>query len=254
MDGRREVLLSNVTAKAGFIIQGMPARMEEKLVPGWHMGILHFGPTDFMDELMVHVGVLDGHLTPHPPHRHDHEELHFSLSDELEYVFRGDDSTEDRILTLAKGSVSFTDSNELHTVRNAGDAPASYLHIRWKRKSPTGFGRPGLHFSHPGPRPGGADPGIPPGERREIEIYSGPTLYFPKITLRGVALAAGGGVPLHRHDHEVAFALVEGAAEILGRRVDAPGFAFMGSRVPHCLHNPGPAPAIFYAVEFHRPS
>lgn len=246
--------MANVTAKAGFIIQGMPARLEEMLVPGWHMGVLYSGPTAFIDELLVHVGVLDGHLAPHPPHRHDHEELHISLSDRLEYVCRDGDSGEERVLALAKGSIFFIDSLEPHTVRNAGDAPAPYLHVRWKRTNPVPQGKPGLRISYQGPGPWGADLAIPPGSRRELEIYSGPTRFLSKMTLRSVVLSAGGEVPLHRHDHEVAFALAEGAVEILGKRVDAPGFAFMGSRVPHCLRNSGPTPAFFYAIEFHRPS
>ncbi len=241
------------SARADFVIRGFPAQLGEGPAPGWQMSLLYYGPTAFMDELMVHAGALAGHLTPHPPHRHDHEELHVALSDHLEQVTRDDESGVERSLPLPRGSVYFTDSHELHTFRNTGDAPAPYLHLRWRRGSlPTGS-RPGLRFFHTGRRDEGEGGRIPGEAGENREVYSGPSRYFSRITLRSFTLPPDGWVPLHRHDHEVAFILVEGAAEILGRRVDAPAIAFMSRQMPHGIHNPGSVPAWLYALEFHPP-
>lgn len=241
-------------AKTDFIIRGRPDQLQAGPAPGWRIKILFHGSTAFLDELMVHVGALDGHLSPHPLHQHDHEELHFALSDSIEFVIGDDVSEAEQTLALAKGSVVFTDSHAPHTFRNIGNAPASYLHLRWKRNEPAVSGKPGLWFLDQGTSSGIADPASSDDGSVERIVYSGPTRYLSRITLKRIELPSGGQVPLHRHDHEVMFALVDGAVDILGRRVVAPGFAFMGSRVPHCLNNPGPAPAALYAVEFHRPS
>lgn len=250
----KEADLLSGKASVDFVIRGVPAELQEGPVPGWRMRILYSGPTAFVDEFLVHAGELAGHLTPHPPHRHDHEELHIALSDQLEYVTREDDSGEEQARALSRGSVFFTDSHELHTFRNTGDNPAPYLHLRWRRGNLPADCRPGLRFFHQGRGDGGDAGGMPGEDGENLEVYSGPSRYFSRITLRSVTLPPGGAVPMHRHAHEVAFVLVGGAAEILGRRVEAPGFAFMRPWVPHCLHNPDSAPAWLYALEFHPPS
>jgi len=172
----------------------------------------------------------------------------------MEFLIRDENLTAERALALSAGSVVFTDSHVPHTFRNVGAAPAAYLHLRWKQSEPVVSGKPGLWFLDQGPPSGMAVRASPENDAVERIIYSGPTRYLSRIILKRIDLPAGGRVPLHRHDHEAVFALVAGTTEILGRRVEAPGFTFMGSRVPHYLNNPGPAPVSFYAVEFHRPS
>jgi hypothetical protein len=245
--------MRNGKTKIDFIIRGSPIQLETGPTCGWRMGILYSGPTAFLDELTVHIGMLDGRLSPHPPHGHDHEELHFALADHLEFVKDGVDGKMEEAKALAWGAVCFADSRMAHTFRNVGDDPASYLHLRWKRKDPAGRGKPGLWFFDPGPAVILANP-APPGDHViERVIYSGSTRYLSSITLKCVVLPPGGRVPLHRHDHEVVFAFIAGSVEFLGKGIDAPGFAFAGSQVPHGVNNPGPVPAAFYAVEFHRP-
>ncbi len=240
--------------KADFVICKGTNHLEKRAASGWRMEILYHGPTDFLDEFTVHHGVLDGRSSPHPPHRHDHEELHFPLADGIELLVDGSGAQMAETVALAQGDALFTDSSEPHTFRNAGDDPTSYLHIRWKRNCPAKSGKPGVCFIARGMTGDSAEPAAAGGLAMERIIYSGPTRFLPKFILKCVALPPGAQVPLHRHDHEVVFALVAGGAEILGRRIDAPAFALMSCQVPHCLLNPGPAQAIFYALEFHRPT
>lgn len=247
-------MMGSRKAKIDFFIRGGPYRMQAGPAPGWSMEILFSGPTAFVDELMAHIGELDGFLSPHPFHQHDHEELHFALSNRMEFLIRDENLAAERVMSLSAGSVVFTDSRVPHTFRNVGAVPAAYLHLRWKQSEPAVSGKPGLWFFDQGPPSGMAERVSPENGAVERIIYSGPTRYLSGIILKYIELPSGGRVPLHRHDHEVVFALVAGAMEILGRKIEAPGFAFMGSGVPHCLNNPGPVPALFYAVEFHRPS
>jgi hypothetical protein len=44
---------------------------------------------------------------------------------------------------------------------------------------------------------------------------------------------------------------ISGSLEILGRKLQAPGFAFMGTQVPHYIMNHGPEPVEYYAIELH---
>ena len=114
----------NREARPDFVIRGVSAQLGEGPVPGWRVEVLYSGPTAYMDELFVHVGVLGGGMTPHPPHTHDHEEMHVTLSERIEHVTRDAVSGEERTTGLSRGAAFFTDSSEPHTFRNAGDEPA----------------------------------------------------------------------------------------------------------------------------------
>lgn len=235
-----------------FVICGVPRHMEEDPETGWYRRKLFFGPTSFLDELCVHVGLLSGHVTTHPPHRHEHEELQIALSKSIEFVCCDADSAMGKALPIDKGALLFTDSDIPHTFRNTSSQPAAYLHVRWKNTS----SRPGremmrLQFQF---SPGGKGkmPWRPTDQGCEtVEIYSGPTRLLPHLRALYIRLQPGGVIPFHRHAHEVIFALVSGSVDILGRKVDAPGFAFMGTLVPHCIDNRGLEAAELYTFELH---
>jgi mannose-6-phosphate isomerase-like protein (cupin superfamily) len=59
--------------------------------------------------------------TPHPPHHHAHEEVFLIRSGEVLVTIDGQSST------LGSGSVAFVASNEEHSIRNPGSAPAEYF-------------------------------------------------------------------------------------------------------------------------------
>lgn len=236
-----------------FIIRGIPRHMEEDPETGWHRRILFNGPTSFLDDLCAHGGLLSGHVTPHPPHCHEHEELHIALSENLEFVGCDADSEVEYVQPIDRGSLLFTDSNIPHSFRNNAPHPAAYLHIRWKN-TPTTFPSEmkRLHFYYsPGSRSGDFRRSTHEGSET-IEIYSGPTRYLSCLRALFVKLRPGSRIPFHRHAHEVIFIFISGSVEILGRKMDTPGFAFLGTRVPHYIVNHGPEPAAFYAFELHQ--
>jgi hypothetical protein len=236
-----------------FLICSIPQDMDENPDTGWCLGILYSGRTTFLDELLIHVGVLSSGKTPHPPHCHDHEEAHITLSDHVEFISTEAFPDGQSIKFLDNRALVFTDSNISHTFRNNGPLPASYIHIRWRNTSTS----PGItkeqgrfHFS-----PLDKDTSLKRLTRNGVDItdiYSGPSRFLPCLTVLFITIPENGEIPLHRHDHEVIFVLIKGTVEILGKTVEAPGLAFMKSRMPHHMINTGNEPAELYAFELHR--
>jgi len=226
--------------------------MEENPATGWHRQTFFLGPTSFLEELCVHAGLLSGLVSPHPVHCHEHEELHIALSDNLEFVSCDKDSDVEKALQLGKGSLLYNDAEVAHTLRNKASRPAVYLFARWKNTTttfPSEMKRPDFYYS---PGSGSGDLRRSRHEGSEtIEIYSGPSRYLPRLRALFTRILPGGVIPCHRHAHEVMFMFISGSFEILGRKLEAPGFAFMGTRVPHYIMNNGPEPVEYYAFELH---
>ncbi len=82
-------------------------------------------PTATLDELEIHVTTLNPGLSSHPPHKHANEELVILSSGKLEAMSNG------KTQVLGPGSVIFNASNQMHSVRNVGDEPATYHVINW---------------------------------------------------------------------------------------------------------------------------
>jgi quercetin dioxygenase-like cupin family protein len=59
--------------------------------------------------------------TPHPPHRHAHEEAFFIREGSLQVTINGQSSN------LGPGSVAYVASNEEHGIRNTGSTHAQYF-------------------------------------------------------------------------------------------------------------------------------
>lgn len=97
-------------------------------------------PTATLDELELHVTTLNPGQSPHPPHQHSNEELVILASGKLEAMSNG------KTMQLGPGSVIFNASNQLHSVRNVGDVPATYHVINWTS--------PGMKKTPPAAAPG----------------------------------------------------------------------------------------------------
>lgn len=83
-------------------------------------------PTATLDELEIHITTLAPGETPHPPHQHPAEELLVIKEGTVESLVNG------QLQRVGPGSVIFQASNQMHTIRNVGDAPATYHVIQWK--------------------------------------------------------------------------------------------------------------------------
>ena len=80
--------------------------------------------TAALAKLEMHETTLQPGQSPHPPHRHAHEELMIVRSGTIE-ALQGNVTR-----TAGPGSVVYMASNELHGLRNTGTQPATYLVIR----------------------------------------------------------------------------------------------------------------------------
>ncbi len=83
-------------------------------------------PTATLDELEMHITTLRPGETPHPPHQHPAEELLIVKEGTVESLVNG------QIQRVGPGSVIFQASNQMHSIRNVGDTPATYHVIQWK--------------------------------------------------------------------------------------------------------------------------
>ena len=82
-------------------------------------------PTATLDELELHVTTLPAGATSHAPHKHPNEELVIVKEGTVEVLVDG------QLKRVGPGSVVFNASNQMHSLRNVGDGPATYHVINW---------------------------------------------------------------------------------------------------------------------------
>ncbi|HEU4600351.1 MAG TPA: cupin domain-containing protein [Steroidobacteraceae bacterium] len=82
-------------------------------------------PTATLNELELHVTTLKPGISSHAPHKHPNEELVIIKEGTLEALVNG------KYERVGPGSVIFNASNQLHSIRNVGDGPATYHVINW---------------------------------------------------------------------------------------------------------------------------
>ena len=73
------------------------------------------------DHLEVHETTLAPGSEPHPPHRHEHEELFLMMKGSLAVTIAG------KTAVIGPGGAAFVHSNELHGVHNPGTENAQYF-------------------------------------------------------------------------------------------------------------------------------
>ncbi len=72
-------------------------------------------------EFEAHQTTLDPGKMPHPPHRHQHDELFLVRTGTLDFTLNG------KTHRLGPGSVALAANNDEHGVKNAGTTPAKYF-------------------------------------------------------------------------------------------------------------------------------
>ncbi|GFE79950.1 hypothetical protein GCM10011487_19500 [Steroidobacter agaridevorans] len=82
-------------------------------------------PTATLDELELHVTTLPAGATSHAPHKHPNEELVIVKEGTVEVLVDG------KMKRVGPGAVVFNASNQMHSLRNVGDGPATYHVINW---------------------------------------------------------------------------------------------------------------------------
>jgi XRE family transcriptional regulator, regulator of sulfur utilization len=82
-------------------------------------------PTATLDELECHITTLNPGETPHPPHKHPDEEIIIIKEGTVESLVNG------QLKRVGPGSVIFQASNQMHSIRNVGQGPATYHVVKW---------------------------------------------------------------------------------------------------------------------------
>ena len=82
-------------------------------------------PTATLDELECHVTTLNSGELAHPPHQHPDEELIIIKEGFVEALVNGE------MKRVGPGSVIFQAANQMHSIRNIGETPATYHVIKW---------------------------------------------------------------------------------------------------------------------------
>jgi mannose-6-phosphate isomerase-like protein (cupin superfamily) len=82
--------------------------------------ILH-GVTHSGCHMEVHETTLGAGMEPHPPHRHENEELFLLVKGQVAITIEG------KTTVVGPGSAVFVHSNEFHGARNPGTEPAQYF-------------------------------------------------------------------------------------------------------------------------------
>jgi quercetin dioxygenase-like cupin family protein len=101
------------------------SQLEKKMTKTGFRRDFFDGTTTSLDRLECHVSTINVGETAHVPHQHLDEELVIVQEGSLEVTING------TIQRAGPGSVIFYSSNDLHGMRNAGDAPATYYVIRF---------------------------------------------------------------------------------------------------------------------------
>jgi XRE family transcriptional regulator, regulator of sulfur utilization len=82
-------------------------------------------PTATLDELEMHITTLNPGVQSHPPHQHPDEEIIIVKEGTVESLVNGETRR------IGPGSIVFQAANQMHTIRNVGEGPATYHVIKW---------------------------------------------------------------------------------------------------------------------------
>ena len=206
------------------------------------------GSTAAVRALSCHASALASDHCPHPPHRHDEEEILLVLSGEVDITIPDlDRAAGNGQLHLKPGQFVYYPTNFAHTLRTVSDVPANYLLLRWQSGSganpPLGFGR----FDAAAPV---APPTREKGFRAQL-LFEGPTAKLRKFHCHISTLLPGASYSPHVDAHDIAIVVLEGEVETLGERAKPCSVIFYPAGESHGMTNPGSSIARYLVFEFH---
>ena len=207
------------------------------------------GSTALLRRLDCHFSVLESRTRPHPPHRHEEEELIIPISGAVDIVRVGDDGAE-RIERIARGQFVYHQANALHTIEAADVSPSTYLVFKWRGHRVPNLGEP-LRSTTFDFRPAFARQGEPSGALDTELLFESPTLYLAKLHSHASVMNPAEGYEPHPDPYDVAIFTLEGQVETLGNQVGPNQVIFYPAGEPHGMRNVGSEPARYLVFEFH---
>jgi ectoine hydroxylase-related dioxygenase (phytanoyl-CoA dioxygenase family)/uncharacterized RmlC-like cupin family protein len=233
------------------VIHPVRLPLEQDPEVGWKPHPLFRGATPDIREMRCHVSVLDPGRQPHPPHRHDEEEILVILDGEADLVWgEGDDPERTAKHRAGRGSFAYYPAGSPHTIHNGSADQVSYLMFRWtsdRRERGASLERRLVPF----PEPDAATHEGPPTGFPAKRVLGGETRYLRHLHAHVTTLQPGGGYKPHVDAYDVGIVMLEGIVETLGERVEPHGVIFYAAGEPHGMRNVGEEPAVYLVFEFH---
>jgi quercetin dioxygenase-like cupin family protein len=210
---------------------------------GWAPFPVFKGSSPGLRKWSCHASALAGGVCPHPPHRHNEEEILLLLSGGVDLVLP---TVEGGRVSIEPGQFAYYPSGFPHTIEATSRRPANYLMFRWLGERPT---------RSPAARTFGVfDSGSAgePGEGYSARlVFQGPSKQVGKVRCHVARLGPGAGYEPHADRHEVAIVVLEGEIETLGIRVVPHGVVLYVAGESHGMRNPADTPARYLVLELH---
>ena len=198
-------------------------------------------------KLSCHVSALKFGECPHPPHKHDDEEILFLLEGEAELLLP--ENEEKERVRIKSGNFVYYPSQFTHSLKAVSIEPANYLMFRWKGRC----WKDGEHLQYllhdffgfikyQNNKQG----------FKTLLIFEGPTGYLRKLHCHTSELVPGAGYDAHRDDYDVAIIMLEGEVETLGESVGPNSVIYYRAGEPHGMINSGDNIARYIVFEFHN--
>ena len=241
---------AGVVASLSSRIHQLRLPLEQDADKGFTPHPLFRGSTPGLRLVGCHVSVLDPGRQPHDPHRHAEEELLIVLEGCGELIWEDAGEPGRTVAHRADaGMFAYYPARFLHTIRNASDAPVTYLMFKWIADRRPG-GQPQRARLVPS---AGVAPVRAPDEKRVRyeRLLDGETEYLRHLHAHRTVIDPGGGYPAHIDAYDVGIVLLQGVVETLGERVEAPAAIFYAAGEPHGMTNVGDVPAMYLVFELH---
>ena len=212
----------------------------------WKIYYILNGFSSEMYQLSCHISALKSGECPHPPHKHDHEEILILLAGKAELLLPENEGTER--VPIKAGSFVYYPAHFAHSLRAVSSEPANYLMFKWKGRCR----KDGAHLRYL------LNDFFRFEEHQDQEqgfksslIFEGPTGYLKKLHCHFSMLTAGAGYAAHKDDYDVAIILLEGEVETLGESIYPNSVVYYRAGNPHGMYNPGNTVAKYLVFEFH---
>jgi uncharacterized RmlC-like cupin family protein len=217
---------------------------------GWKPYYIFHGCTANVSDMTCHASVLTENQSPHPPHRHDEDEILMLLTGEADLILPDFAASGSRgRLRLQPGEFVYYPPQFPHTLQTVNAAPANYLMFKWRNSATPPAGSP-LGFRHARPMHEAAAAQAAGLSTRAL--LDGHTSSLSRLECHMSTLAPGAGYDAHVDAHDVGIVVLDGEIETLGQRVGPHAVVFHPGGELHGIYNPGHTAARYLVIEFHR--
>ncbi len=212
---------------------------------------LHFisGRTKNLDSFTFHESALAAGASPHPPHRHDDEELLLVLFGNPEIVIHKSDNKNQEEVSMSPGDFAYYPDGFRHTIRNPGAETANYMMLRWGCRSLRPNRR--IDKQHIIVKSDAYRKEVPTHFGTISPVFEFRTRWLSKLHCHITNLLPREGYNPHIDEHDVFIIVQEGRIHTLGEDIDPYGSIHIPAGQSHAMLNPSDSPARYLVFEFH---